>query len=59
MNHISYQQQENHQKIESSLIKLALFLSMFFIFSIPWCNVVWFALTMFAIHTYLESKRAR
>ena len=46
MNHISYHQQENHQKLESSLIvKLALFLSMFFIFSIPWGNAVWDGLT--------------
>ncbi len=46
MNHISYHQQENHHKLESSLIvKLALFLSMFFIFSIPWGNAVWDGLT--------------
>ncbi|GAA0403366.1 hypothetical protein GCM10009133_10060 [Cocleimonas flava] len=46
MNHISYQQQESHTKIESSLIvKLALFLSLFFIFSIPWGNAVWDGLT--------------
>ncbi len=46
MNHISYQQQESHPKIESSLIvKLALFLSLFFIFSIPWGNAVWDGLT--------------
>ncbi len=46
MNHISYQQHEIEQKIDSSLIvKLALFLSFFFIFSIPWGNAVWDGLT--------------
>ena len=46
MNHISHPPQENHPKIESSLIvKLALFLSLFFIFSIPWGNAIWDGLT--------------